>query len=129
MRLLSHSPRLAVVKLPPDSEVPAWAQAGAFTSATRTNDELSIVCDRRAVPVELRPRHEWIRFEVEGPLPFSLVGVLAALATPLAEAGVSVYPIATHDTDHVLVRSNDHQRAIEALTDAGHEVVPAPPHT
>ncbi len=50
--------------------------------------------------------------EVEGPLSFSLLGVLAALTVPLAKAGVSVFPIATHDTDHLLIRTRDEQLAL-----------------
>ena len=69
-----------------------------------------------------------VRLEVEGPLPHSLVGVLAQLVVPLADAGVSVFPIATYDTDHVLVRSDEVGRAREALSEAGHEVVEAPGH-
>ncbi len=61
--------------------------------------------------------------EVEGPLSFSLVGVLAALTVPLAEARVSVFTIATHDTDHLLIRAREEQHSVHALTDAGHEIV------
>lgn len=66
-----------------------------------------------------------MRLEVDGPLPFSLVGVLAALTVPLAEAGVSVFPIATHDTDHLLIHAREEQHAVDALTGAGHEIVTA----
>ena len=123
MRLIRHSTRLAIVKLPPDSAVPPWAQLGAFSSVTRTPTELSIVCDIRSIPADLPRPEPWIRLEVEGPLSFSLVGVLAALAVPLSEAGVSVFPIGTHDTDHLLIRSREEQHARDALTDGGHEIV------
>lgn len=125
MRLIQHSARLATVKLPPDSPVPAWAQRGRFSSITRTPEELSIVCEISLVPSDMARPETWVWFEVEGPLSFSLVGVLAALTVPLAEAGVSVFTIATFDTDHLLVRSREEQYAREALTDAGHEIVTA----
>ena len=125
MRLIRHSARLIVVKLPPNAAVPAWAEGGEFSSITRTPAELSIVCDLRSIPPGLPRPEPWIRLEVEGPLSFSLVGVLAALTVPLAEAGVSVFPIATHDTDHLLIRAREEQHAREALTDAGNEIVTA----
>ena len=125
MRLIRHSARLAVVKLLPDASVPPWAQRSEFSSITRTPAELSIVCEIRLVPSDLARPEAWIRLEVDGPLPFSLVGVLAALTVPLAEAGVSVFPIATHDTDHLLIRAREEQHAVDALTDAGHEIVTA----
>ena len=125
MRLIRHSARLTVVKLPPNAAVPAWAEGGDFSSITRTPAELSIVCDIRSIPPDLPRPEPWIWLEVEGPLSFSLVGVLAALTVPLAEAGVSVFPIATHDTDHLLIRTRQESHAVEALTDAGHVIVPA----
>lgn len=125
MRLIEHSARLAVVKLPPNAAVPPWAGDGEFVSITRTPAELSIVCEMRLIPPGLPRREPWMWLEVEGPLSFSLVGVLAALTVPLAEAGVGVFSIATHDTDHLLVRAREGQHAWDALTDAGHVIVNA----
>ena len=125
MRLIRHSTTLTIVKLPSNSTVPPWAQLGEFSSITRTPAELSIVCEIRSLPPDMARPKPWVWFEVEGPLSFSLVGVLAALTVPLAEAGVSVFAIATYDTDHLLIRKREEQQAREALTDAGHEIVTA----
>lgn len=125
MRLIKHSAQLAVVKLPPGTTVPPWVEGGDFLSITRTPEELSIVCESRLVPHDLARPEPWIRLEVEGPLSFSVVGVLAALTVPLAEAEVSVFPIATYDTDHLLIRVCEEQHARDALTDAGNEIVNA----
>jgi hypothetical protein len=59
---------------------------------------------------------------VQGTLDFGLTGILAALATPLAEAGVSIFAISTFNTDYVLVMGRDLDRAISALTAVGHKV-------
>jgi hypothetical protein len=61
--------------------------------------------------------------QVAGPLEFSLTGVLAAIATPLAEAGVSIFAISTFDTDYVLVKEAALGKGVEALRGAGHVVV------
>jgi len=123
MRLIRHSTQLTIVKLPPDAAVPPWAQHGEFSSITRTPEELSIVCEIRLIPPAVPRPETWVWLEVEGPLSFSLVGVLAALTVPLAEAGVSVFAVGTHDTDHILIRSKEEQTAHRTLTDAGHEIV------
>ena len=48
------------------------------------------------------------------------VGVLVSLATPLAEAGISVFAVSTFDTDYLLVKDGDLEKAIAALHEAGH---------
>ncbi|GAA0523831.1 hypothetical protein GCM10011581_49540 [Saccharopolyspora subtropica] len=60
--------------------------------------------------------------EVDGPLNFSLTGVLAALLVPLAEAGISVFTLSTFDTDWILVPAEAATRAADVLIAAGHTV-------
>ena len=60
--------------------------------------------------------------QVEGTLPFSLTGVLAAIAAPLAEAEISTFVVSTYDTDYVMVTDNDLERAIAVLEAAGHVI-------
>ena len=112
----------AVCRLAPDAPVPVWAVGGPFSSVTRTPDELSVVCAAAAVPPELPASRDWRALRVDGPLDLALVGVMAALAAPLAAAGVSIFPIATHDTDWILVPDPQLDRACDALARAGHEV-------
>jgi hypothetical protein len=59
---------------------------------------------------------------VAGPLEFSQVGILAALLTPLANAGIPVFVLSTFETDSLLVKANDLDRAVVALRTAGHEI-------
>jgi hypothetical protein len=110
----------AVAKLPPDSAIPGWAAGGEFVSITRTRDELSIVAT--VIPASVDSRRGWRCLKVRGPLDFSLTGILASLATPLADAGVPIFAISTFDTDYVLVFESDLDRAIAALEAAGHRV-------
>lgn len=118
-RLALLPQRLAVCRLAPDAPIPQWA-SGSFVAITRTPRELSIVCDESAVPDGVRRATGFRAFEVAGPLDFSEVGVLASLAQPLADAGVSLFAISTFDTDYVLVREADVDRAAKALAAAGH---------
>jgi hypothetical protein len=114
--------RLAVCHLPPGDEVPPWATAGPLTSITRTVTELSVVCPESVVPDTTRAVTGWRVFQVEGVLDFALTGILASLAQPLAEAGVSLFALSTYDTDYVLVQEKDLDKAVKALTAAGHSL-------
>jgi hypothetical protein len=116
---------LAIARLDPRDEPPAWAaaaRAGVLHAVVRTADELSIVCPLDAVPGDVRAERGFRALQVAGPLDFGLTGVLAALAVPLAEAGVPVFAIATYDTDYVLVRGEHLADAVAALRAAGHRV-------
>ncbi|MCU0304454.1 MAG: ACT domain-containing protein [Thermoanaerobaculales bacterium] len=114
---------LAVCRLAVDAAPPGWAWGGELTSITSTGDELSLVCAARAVPDGVVRTAGWRALRVRGPLAFELVGVLAGLSTALAGAGVPIFAISTHDTDYVLVRQSDLDRAVRALADAGYRVV------
>ena len=107
----------AVCRLPPDAPAPA-----DFWSVTRTEDELSVICLEGAVPDGAEVQRGWRGLQVAGPLDFALTGVAAALTAPLAEAGVSVLPVATFDTDYLFVRSETLDVAVAALAVAGHVV-------
>lgn len=117
--------RLAVARLDPAADLPAWLPRVGFLSITRTSDELSIVVDEQALPGRVTAETGWRMVKVLGPLDFSLVGVLASLANPLAAAGVSIFAISTYDTDYLLVREAQFPQALAALAEAGFDLLPA----
>lgn len=55
-------------------------------------------------------------------MPFTLVGVLASLTTPIAQAGVGIFAFSTYDTDYLLIKATEMDKAVAALRAAGHEV-------
>jgi len=113
----------SICRLTATEALPAWAAAVGddFVSVTRTRDELSIVSASARVPRSVDQRNDgWRCLKVEGPLDLALTGVLASIASPLAAARVSLFAVATFDTDYFLVRAVDLDRAVEALTRAGH---------
>jgi hypothetical protein len=91
----------------------------------RTADEFSVVCDERNVPGHIKMEKGWRILKVQGPLEFSQVGVLAAIAMPLAKVGVSIFVLSTFDTDYILVKEPSLLLAIDALQNAGHTIVVA----
>ena len=113
----------AICKLSPGERTPGWAERGQFWSVTRTRDELSIVCAAADIPEAVGSDKGWRCLKVHGPLDFSLTGVLASLARPLAEAGVSVFVISTYETDYLLVKEERLVRALAVLAESGHEVL------
>lgn len=118
--ILPHT--YAVCRLDPNGYIPHWALLGDdFVSLTRTLDELSVVCAQENVPQEgTKAERGWRCIKVVGPFDFTVAGIHASLAAPLAEAAVSVLAIATYETDHILVREPDLDRAVSVLEHAGH---------
>lgn len=114
--------RLAVCRLDPQATIPEGVLGGAFFSLTRTPEELSIVCREADAPPHARCERGWACLKVEGPLDFSLTGVLASLAQPLAEARLSLFAMSTYDTDYLLVKQHDLEKAVAVLTQSGHLV-------
>jgi hypothetical protein len=114
--------RFAISRMAADSPIPGWATQGPFFSVTRTGDELSIVTELSRVPANVKSQPGWRVLKVHGPFVLSEIGVLAALAAPLAEAKISLFAISTFDTDYLLVASETLSAAIAALERAGHTI-------
>jgi hypothetical protein len=78
----------AICRWGPGDSLPPWVMQGEFFSVTRTPAELSAVCDVAVVPSGVKTEGPWRVLSVRGPLDFNITGVLAALAAPLATAGI-----------------------------------------
>lgn len=114
---------LAVVRLEAGAGLPWWAVGSEeFLSFTRTPAETSLVCAARRVPAHVRSERGFRALQVEGTLPFQATGILASLASPLAEAGVPIFVVSTFDTDYLLVPEASLNQAVGALRAAGHSV-------
>jgi len=111
----------AVLRLRADEPVPAERQ-GAFYSITRTERETSVVLEEELVPPGALAETGLALFRVKGELDFALTGVMAALSLPLAAAGVSLFAIATFDTDWLLLREEHVPDALAAWQGAGHVI-------
>jgi hypothetical protein len=112
--------RFAICRLDPGDMIPDWLSHQPFWAVTRTDEELSVVLPEESVPAGWKGEKGWRCFKVLGPLDFGLTGIVASLATPLAEAGISIFAISTYDTDYILVRDEDLDKAKNVLAECGH---------
>jgi hypothetical protein len=112
----------AIVRLAPDSPVPDSAIKGAFTSISRTDDELSVVCPAANLPADVQSPQRWFCLKLEGPFAFSQTGVLLSFIEPLSTRDIPIFAISTFDTDYVLIQE-EFAWAIDVLRDAGHELL------
>jgi len=115
-----HPELYAICRMPPDASIPVWAGGARFLSLTRTNLELSVVCEEATVPASAHAERGRRLLQIEGTLAFALIGVLASVAAPLAEAEISIFVVSTYDTDYLLVSQKDLRRATDVLEAAGH---------
>jgi uncharacterized protein len=114
---------LAICRLAPHSPIRELATTASLFSITRTADELSLVCPADQAPQDAKCESPWTCFQLEGPFPFSLTGVLASFLDPLAESGIPIFAISTFDTDYVLVKEEMAALALQVLRDAGHTLI------
>ena len=90
----------------------------------RTDEELSLVCRTEDVPAMTAVRDDgWRGFRIEGTLDFSLIGILSGLSTILAENEIGIFAVSTFNTDYILVKAGNFDRALRILSAAGYEVV------
>ena len=121
MKLLAE--RYGVCRLNKDELIPEWVRDSNFYSITKTLDELSIVCSQDSVPSDVKCEKEWRILKIEGPLEFSLIGILSSISTILAKEGISIFAISTYDTDYVLVKEKDIDNAINTLSNERYEII------
>ena len=93
-----------------------------FTGAT--DEELSLVCPTEMVPGNTTERDDgWRAFRIVGVLDFSLIGILAGISATLAENGIGLFAVSTYNTDYILTKEENYDRALEVLGAAGYTVI------
>jgi len=92
-----------------------------FIFTGSTDEEKSLVCPTRLVPEKIIERDDgWQAFRVEGTLDFSLIGILADISKILADGKVGIFAISTFNTDYILTKSENFERAVGLLQSAGY---------
>lgn len=114
--------KYAVCRFDHNASIPEWIKSNEFLSITKTADELSIVCLQENIPYEVQCEKDWRLLKVEGPLDFSLIGILASISNTLANKGISIFAISTYETDYILVKEKDLECAVDALLHQGNRI-------
>ena len=92
--------------------------------AAFTDNELSLVCPTADVPSSTVERNDgWRAFRISGTLDFSLIGILSRISKILADGGIGIFAISTYDTDYILVKEGNLNKAVSLLQNNGYTVV------
>ena len=94
-----------------------------FVFSGRTDQEKSLVCPTAIVPDNTLARDDgWRAFRICGELDFSLIGILAKISKILAENAIGIFAISTYNTDYILTKEKNFDKALQVLADAGYEI-------
>lgn len=90
----------------------------------KTDEEKSLVCITNDVPSNVLQRDDgWKGFRIQGVLDFSLIGILSKISAILADNGISIFAVSTYNTDYVLIKKENYQKALDVLKDSGYKIV------
>ena len=90
----------------------------------KTDEEKSLVCPVSEVPANVIKRDDgWMAFRIQGVLDFSLIGILAKIASVLADNGISIFAVSTYNTDYVLMKKENYQKALDVLKALGYMII------
>ena len=90
----------------------------------KTDEEKSLVCITDEVPANVIQQDDgWKAFRIQGVLNFSLIGILAKTAAALADNGISIFAVSTYNTDYVLMKKENYQKALDVLKALGYMII------
>lgn len=121
MELKKIEHELTVCKVADVSEIDMSAD---FYFIGKTDEELSLVCKTEDTPLNTTDRDDgWKGFRIQGILDFSLIGILSKLSGILAEHKIGIFAVSTYNTDYILVKEENYERALTVLASEGYTVV------
>ena len=95
-----------------------------YSCIGKTDEEKSLVCITDEVPANVIQQDDgWKAFRIQGVLNFSLIGILAKIAAALADNGISIFAVSTYNTDYVLMKRENYQKALDVLKALGYMII------
>lgn len=95
-----------------------------FCFVGKTDEELSLVCQSDHIPTNVIETEDgWRAFRIQGILDFSLIGILAPITQLLADHKIGIFAVSTYNTDYILVKEENYERALALLSDSGYTIV------
>ncbi len=99
-------------------------QFSEFCFTGITDEEISLVCPTETAPSSFLEREDgWRGFRIQGTLDFSLIGILAPIASILAENKIGIFAVSTYNTDYIFVKKANFALALKVLSEAGYHFV------
>ena len=121
MKLKRIDYKLTVCKV---SEISDIDMDTDFYFIAKTDEELSLVCKTEDTPKNVVERDDgWRGFRIQGVLDFSLIGILSKLSGILAEHKIGIFAVSTYNTDYILVKEENYERALTVLASEGYTLV------
>lgn len=94
-----------------------------FCFTGKTDEENSLVCVSESVPSNVTDRDDgWRAFRIQGVLDFSLIGILSKISTLLAENKIGIFAVSTFNTDYILTKRENFEKAVTVLKDDGYVI-------
>ncbi len=123
MNLKRISSEFSVCKMSDPADIGTFDMTSGFWFLGKTDEELSLVCETSSVPQNAVEREEgFLAFRIEGILDFSLIGILSKISTVLADHGIGIFAISTFNTDYILVKKENYEKALSHLEAEGYTV-------
>lgn len=95
-----------------------------FCFLSKTDEENSLVCNTCSVPENTIKRSDGYKaFRIQGTLDFSLIGILSKLSALLAENNIGIFAVSTYNTDYILTKKSDYNKALDVLSKNGYKVI------
>ena len=112
---------LTVCKVPSEKD---YDLSRGFYFIGRTDEEFSLVCRTEDTPENTTEREDgWKGFRIRGVLDFSLIGILSKISGILADNKIGIFAVSTYNTDYILVKEENFDKAMQVLSEAGYEVI------
>lgn len=126
MNLKRISADFSVCRLSGQADLMSLDGKSGFWFLGKTDEELSLVCETSAVPENTEEREDgFSAFRIEGVLDFSLIGILSKISTILADHGIGIFAVSTFNTDYILVKKENYEKALRQLEAAGYTITGA----
>lgn len=113
----------SVCKLNNCAEIPDWIDKNNYYSITKTEDELSIICIQDNIPTEIQCEKDWEILKIDSVLDFSMVGVISEISSLLSGNNISIFVVSTFNTDYILVKKADFNKAVKILEENGNTFI------
>ncbi len=110
----------SIHRLQPTDDLPDEVLHSSYSWIGKTKEELSVVCE---VDIKLKSQKcsdHWSAIKLVGPFDFSEIGILSDISNVLAMAGISIYAFSTYDTDYILIKKTNIDKAIQSLKANGY---------